>query len=146
MSFTDYLENKILDHVFGEGAYDKPGLLEIGLSTTALEEDGTGATEPEDPQYVRVSVSNGIYDPVLGTGFWAVAVTAEEGSHQGKGVKASAVPVEFEEAGEDWGRITHFFITDGTNVLGSGPLAQSQVVNEGDVVRFRAGELIITLD
>lgn len=145
-SFSDYLENAILDHVFGGGTFGKPSILKIGLSTTPLEDDGTGATEPTDPNYEQVLVDNTMYDPELDTGFWAEAVTVEEGPHTGKGVKASAVPVDFPEAGEDWGRITHFFITDGVNVLGSGPLAQSQDVKEGDLVRFKAGELMITLD
>jgi hypothetical protein len=146
LSFSDYLEKKILDHVFGVGTFTKPANLKIGLSTTPVNDDGTGATEPTDPAYAQVVVDNMIYDAGLDVGFWLPAVTATEGPHEGKGVKASAVAVEFPEAEQDWGTITHFFITDGTNVLGSGHLAQSREVEEGDVVRFKAGELMITLD
>lgn len=146
MSFSDYLEKAILDHVFGNTAYAKPSTLKIGLSTTPLEDDGTGATEPEDEAYQQATVGNAIYNPSTEDGFWKAAEIPTEGENEDKTIKANAVSVEFPEAEEDWGTITHFFITDGTNVLGSGHLAQSQSVSEGDLVRFRAGELVITLD
>lgn len=146
MGFTNYLENKLLDHVFGGNTYTKPLTIEIGLSTTPLGDDGTGFTEPNDVAYERIIVDNAIYDPDLETGFWNAAETATGGEHKGKGVKISAAPVEFPAAEEDWGTVTHFFITDGTNVLGAGELVKSKTVQEGDVVMFDPGDLVITLD
>ena len=147
MSFSNYLETKVLDHIFGGQAYERPSTLEIGLSKAPLSDDGTGAIEPSDPAYGRIAVSNSTYDPEAETGFWDEAIIASEGEHAGKGVKVSAAPVEFAAAGEDWGTITHFFITDGAGtVLGTGVLAQSKTVQEGDVVMFAPGDLVITLD
>jgi hypothetical protein len=45
-SFSDYLENKILDHVFGDGAYTSPTAY-VGLWTSALTDASTGATAGE---------------------------------------------------------------------------------------------------
>ena len=147
MSFSNYLETKVLDHIFGGDVYTRPTTLKIGLSTVPLNDDGTGAIEPTDPAYERVSVSNSIYDNEDDTGFWENAIVATEGEHEGKGVKVSAAPVEFPAAEEDWGTIVCFFITDDAGVvLGSGALAQSKTVLEGDVVMFAPGDLVITLD
>ena len=38
--FTDYLEDKVLDHVFGGSAYSAPGTLYVGLFTAAPSDTG----------------------------------------------------------------------------------------------------------
>lgn len=55
MSFTEALEKALLDLVWGGSAYSAAANLYIGLSTTAINNDGTGITEP-DPldAYARV--------------------------------------------------------------------------------------------
>ena len=44
--FSDYLEDKVLDHVFGGSAYTAPGTLYVGLFTAAPSDTG-GGTEPK---------------------------------------------------------------------------------------------------
>ena len=58
MSFFDYLENKVLDHVVGKTAYTSPTVY-IGLSSTTPAEDGTSVTEPSAGAYARVSTAAG---------------------------------------------------------------------------------------
>ena len=61
---------------------------------------------------------------------------------------SNAVALEFGEATGSWGTITHFAIydalTDG-NMLGYGSLTSSRAVSDGNVIRFDANELDITL-
>ena len=46
-SFTDALERATLDHIFGGPDYTRPATLYIGLSTTPINDDGSGITEPD---------------------------------------------------------------------------------------------------
>lgn len=134
MSFTDSLESSILDHIFGGGDYSRPATLQVGLSTTAINDDGTGITEPAGGDYARVALDN---DTVT----WDAAIIDND-----KGLKTNAIDIEFPEATDTWGTIVNFFIADNAVVLGYGPLAASKEINVGDIVRFKAGELKITLD
>lgn len=136
MSFSNYLEQKLLDHVFGGAPYSQPTTISIGLSTTSIGDDGVGITEPPlGYGYARVQVDND-------SETWETATTAD-----GKGHKTTKIDIEFAEAIDGgWGTITHFFIIAGSDVLGSGVLTTPKTINEGDVVRFKSGELIITLD
>jgi|LSQX01.1.fsa_nt_gb hypothetical protein len=135
MSFSNYLENKLLDHVFGGSVYTGPTNVFIGLSTTTPSDDGTGITEPSaQAGYGRVQVANT-------SATWETAIT-----QTGKGYKTNKIDIEFDEAEDTWGEVTHFFITDGTNTLGFGRLVQAKSIYEGDIAKFPAGELSITLD
>ena len=137
MSFTHTLENKILDHIFGGEPYARPVALHVGLSLTAIQDDGSGVTEPDaEAEYERVLIAN---DNTT----WRAAETDSE---EGRGVKTNAVPIQFPEATEDWGTLTHFFIADGESILGHGPLFEAKTVPAGMVVQFAPGELVITLD
>jgi hypothetical protein len=132
MSFSDYLENKVLDHVLGGGDYSRPGTVYIGLSTTAIT-DSTAATEPSGGSYARVAVVND------STNFPA----AESGS------KANGMPITFPAATASWGTIVGFFIADAAsegNVLAYGALSASQAVASGETINFAVGALTITLD
>ena len=140
MSFTNYLENNILDHIFGGGNYTRPGTVEVGLSVTAINEDGTNINEPlAGNGYARVTVDN---DTVT----WENAVTAEAGEWTGQGTKVNKIEIVFPEATGNWGEITHFFIGDGTNIMGYGALEVPRTVGAGQVVKFEAETLQVTMD
>ena len=140
MGFTNHLENNVLDHVFGGGDYSRPATLEIGLSTTPIDDDGTGITEPDGADgYARVTVDND-------TDTWEDAETAPAGEHAGKGCKTNKIVINFPEAAGDWDEVTHMFISDGTNVLAYGTLDTPRTVENGQVASFAAGAFIITLD
>lgn len=57
MSFTNYLEGKVADEVFGATAFSAPANLHIGLHSAYPNEAGTGA-ELSGNGYARVSVTN----------------------------------------------------------------------------------------
>lgn len=135
MSFTNYMEKKVLDHVFGGVDYTRPLTIEIGLSTTEINEDGTNITEPDvEDGYSQVQIDND-------SDAWEDAETISE-----VGVKKNKIDIEFPEATGDWGLITHFFISDGTNIIGFGELTNGKEIGSGDIAKFRAGELQIKLD
>ena len=53
--FSDYLEDKVLNHVFGGTAYTAPSTLYVGLYTAAPSDTG-GGTEVSGGSYARKSM------------------------------------------------------------------------------------------
>jgi hypothetical protein len=136
MSFTDNLENKLLDHVLGGGDYARPGTVYIGLSTTTPNDDGTNFTEPTGNGYARAAVTNNATE-------WPAA---------SGGSKSNANDITFAQATGDWASgadFTHFGIFDGAGeatLLATGALTNERPVSIGDIPVFRAGEIVVTLD
>ena len=134
MSFGDYLENELLDHVFGAAAYTAPATLHIGLSTTAPTDAGGNISEPSGAAgYARVAVTNNL------TNFPAAV----------SGAKANGTVFTFPTATASWSTVTHFIIMDqasGGNMLGSGSLTNPKTIDSGDTASFAVGDLDITLD
>lgn len=131
-SFNDFLENELLDQVFGAAAYTAPATLHIGLSTTAVADDGTGITEPSDG-YARTAVANNLTN-------WPAAAL---------GLKSNGINITFPPATGSWGIITDFFIADaasGGNILAHGTLSVATSVSSGETINFEVGDLDITLD
>ena len=128
--FSDYWENKILDHIFGKGSYTPPTIY-VGLSTADPADDGSGLAEPSGNAYARVQTS--VSD-------WNAAVN---GSLDNTG------NITFAQATGNWGTITHFALFDAAtagNMLAYGALSQSKSISESDTARFEAGDLDISLD
>jgi hypothetical protein len=133
MSFSNYLELELLDHVWGNSAYTAPATLYVALSTTTPADDGTNFTEPSGNAYARVAVTNN-------TTNWPNAAG---------GAKANGTAITFPTATGSWGTVTHFGIFDassGGNCLGTGALSVSKTITSGDTAAFSAGDLDITLD
>ncbi|MBE3036627.1 MAG: hypothetical protein IMZ70_06065, partial [Candidatus Atribacteria bacterium] len=125
MSFSDFWEAEILDHVFDIGAYTAPTIY-VGLSTADPLDDASGLAEPADT-YVRVACAA-----------W---------SRVGNEVDNDAT-VEFPEAAGAWGTVTHFALFDALaagNLLCSAALDAERAIILGITPRFTAGELNITL-
>ena len=55
-AMSDYLENEILDHILGTGAYTAPTTVYVGLSTATLADDASG-TELSGSGYARQSAT-----------------------------------------------------------------------------------------
>lgn len=130
MSFSDYWEAAILDHVFNKSAYTAPSNIFVALSTADFGEDGSGAAEPSGNGYARVSTA------------------AADWTRTGN-TMSNANDVQFPQATGAWGTVTHFGLYDaasGGNFLGSGALGQSKSPVSGDVPKFSAGDLDVTLD
>ena len=127
--FSDYWENEILDHLFDKGVYAPPTIY-VALSTADPGDDGAGASEPAGGSYARVQTSNADWTGASG------------------GAIGNANAIEFAQATADWGTITHFALYDtavGGHLLAYGPLSSAKTVAVGDLVRFPAGALTVTL-
>lgn len=136
MPFNDYLRNSILNYVFGGAAFTTPGTLYLGLSTTAIAENGTGITEPTGGGYAREPIANNKTDG------WDTATGADN-------TVSNASEIAFTEASGAWGTLTHFFISDaatGGNILVSGTLTTPKAIAAGDLARFTAGSLGVGID
>ncbi len=133
MSFSDYLETKVLDHVFGKIAYTMPTVY-VGLSTADPLDDGSGLSEPVGGAYARVATTGAT---------WNAAVAGAPSSIN------NANALTFPQATASWGTVTHFALFDaatGGNLLGSGALTAAKAVASGDTVKFDIGQLSATLD
>ena len=124
--FSDYLENKLLLHTFSNTAYTSPSSVFLGLFTTAPTDAG-GGTELSGSGYTRKVAS-----------FTTTGAAA-----------TNASAVEFPTATGDWGTIVAVGVFDAAssgNFLGWSNLTSSRTIETGDVFRFPAGDVDITLD
>lgn len=126
MSFSNYLETKVLDHVFGGTAYTAPATLYLGLFTSNPNEDGSG-TEVSGGGYARQSV--------------AFTISGNTASN--------TAAVEYPTATANYGTVTHVGIYDASsagNLIAYAALTSSKSIETGDVFRVPTGDLDITLD
>lgn len=61
-SFSDYLELKVLDHIFNDGTFTVPATVALGLWTSALTDASTGATAGEAAYTTYARVTTGAAD------------------------------------------------------------------------------------
>ena len=123
--FSNYLETKVLEHVFGGSAYTAPGTLYVALFTAAPSDTG-GGTEVSGGSYARQTA--------------AFTVSGDTGSN------TSAI--EYATATADYGTVVAMGVFDASssgNLLAYGTLTTSKTVSNGDVFRFNAGAIDITL-
>lgn len=129
-SFSDYLENKLLDHVFMNTAFTQPSNLYVALFTVAPSDSG-GGTEVSGGSYARVSTASGDWSTASG------------------GSLSNSVKITFPTATADWGTVVAFGVFDastGGNMISWGDLTSSKAVNNGDTAEFDIGDLVQTLD
>jgi len=125
---SDYLENEVLDHVLGNGAYTPAATIYVGLWTAddGLE-SGTLTSEVSGGSYARQSIT---FDAATG------------------GSADSAATVTFPAATANWGTITHVALMDAStagNVLFHGSVTTSKTIESGDTFQISAGNLTISL-
>jgi hypothetical protein len=136
MSFSDYLEDKVLNHVFGGTSYTAPTTLYVGVFTSAASDTGPG-TEVSGNGYARQSVA------------FTVSGTSPT-------TATSSAAVEFPEATGSWGTVTYAGVFDavsGGNMLAWAQLtdpadfvtALPKAITTGDILRISAGNLKVTL-
>lgn len=128
---SNYLENKILDHVLTATAFTQPSRY-IALFTADPGEAGSFTSE--------VSTS--------GSAYARQAVTFAAAS---SGSSATNATVTFPTATANWGTITHVAIVDGDtegagNVLFYGAVTTSKTIETGDTFQISSGNLTISLD
>ena len=122
---SDYLEEKLLNHVLRNTAFTPPSTVYIGLSTGSFGDDNSG-TELSGNGYARQSIA---FDAASG------------------GVSDNTSNVDFPAATGSQGTITHFGLFDassGGNLLIHGAFSAGKTVATGDILRIAAGELDIT--
>jgi hypothetical protein len=141
-AFSDFLENKLIDHVLRNTAYTVPTTIYVALYTAAPSDSG-GGTEVTGGSYARVQVGPS-------TTAWTATQGGTAGASSGTGGQtANAADITFAAPSANWGTITHFGIHDALttgNLLFHAALTASKVVNSGDAApKFLAGALTITL-
>jgi len=137
MSATNLEELALLDARLGSGT---PATWYLGVSSSAIAEDGTGETEPSGGGYARVAVTNNA------TNFPAATTVS------GVGTKASGVELAFPTASADWlsgANLTHWFLataSSGGEIRYRAELTTPKPVLSGDTAKFAAGALQVTQD
>jgi hypothetical protein len=129
---SDFLENKLLDHVlkYSTAPYTGPSTVYLALFTasTGLETNSPSA---------EISTSGTAY------GRQSIAFATASG-----GSSASNATVTFTAATSNWGTITHVALMDAStagNVLFHGAVTTSKTIETGDTFQVSSGNLTISL-
>lgn len=125
---SDYLENKILDHVLRNVAYTPPATVYAGLYTTGPTDAG-GGTEVSGNAYARKAIAFG---------------AAAGGVTSNSGVITFDAPTP-----AAWGTVSHIGIFDAAsagNLLYWAPLAVARVTAIGEPPFFAIGAITVSED
>lgn len=143
-SFTDYLENKLVDWLFRGQAFSPPATLYVGLLTAACSDSSAG-TEVSGGSYARVGVTSSLAN-WAGTQS-AGSTTASSGTG---GTTSNNNAITFPSPTANWGVVTHFAVYDAStsgNMLICQSLTVSKTINNGDAAPvFNAAALTIQVD
>lgn len=133
---SDYLENKLLDHVLGNTTYSQPANIYLALFTAVTGLEGNNPTS-------EVTTS--------GTAYARQALSFGASS---SGTCATDATVTFPIATASYGTVTHVAIVDhasntnwgtGVNVLFYGTLTASKQIDTNDQFVVNSGNLTVTL-
>ena len=127
MSFTNFLETEILDHVFAGAAYTAPSTKYLALFTAIADGEAGSVTELSGNAYARQTVA-----------FTTSGNTTSNNA-----------AVEFPTATGNWGTVTHVGVYDAStsgNLMAYATLSASKAIDTGDVFRVPSGDLDITLN
>jgi hypothetical protein len=130
MGLSNYEKAKILDLLVGKTAHTLTAVY-VGLSTADPTDDASGLAEPSGNGYARVATT--------GT-TWEDAVPP---------ATQNAATITFPEASGSWGTISHFALFNalsGGTMIASGALDTPTAITTGQIFRFAAGALDITID
>ena len=141
-AMSDYLENKLVDHILRNTAFTMPTTIYVGLYTAAPSDAG-GGTEVTGGSYARVQVGPSV-------SAWLSTNGTTSGASSGTGgVTSNAADITFPAPSANWGVVTHFGIFDAIttgNLIMWAALTASKTVNSGDAApKFLAGALTVTL-
>jgi len=125
-AMTNYLENKLGDHLLRGIAYPMPTQLNHRLFTAAPGEAG-GGTEVTGGSYAAVNLAPSQ------TNYYGTHGTTVGASSGTSGLIDNAVAIVFPAPTANWGLITHMAVDDeAANMLTYSPLTISKTVNNGD--------------
>ncbi|MFZ2641000.1 MAG: hypothetical protein WA117_08410 [Verrucomicrobiia bacterium] len=131
-SKSNYLENKVLNHLLGSVTYSAPATLYLALFTAAPTDAG-GGTEVTGGSYARVAVENNT------TNFPTVT----------NGVKTNGAQITFPQATASWLTVVAVGLFDAAtngNLLYWADLSTSKAVATDDIVVFDIDSLTFTED
>lgn len=142
-ALSNYLENKIVDHLLRATAYTAPATVYVGLLTAAPSDTG-GGTEVSGNAYARVAVTSAT---TAWTGTHGTTTGASSGTN---GTVSNAATITFPTpTPAGWGTVTHFGVYDAStagNLLFYAALTTSKTINASDVVSFAVGALTLQID
>lgn len=127
-SFSDYTENKVLDHVVGKTSFTMPSVY-VALFTAAPSDSG-GGTEVSGGSYARKSTAGAD---------WTAASS---------GATSNANAITFVTPTGSWGTVVAFGLFDAStsgNLLAWADLTTNQAIGTGNTVSFAIGDLDLTL-
>jgi hypothetical protein len=130
---SNYLENKVLDHVLTATAYTQPGTRYLALFTNT----STNAAANLEAGTLTDEVSGGSYARKTVT-FSAAA----------NGTSSTNATVTFDTATGNFGTITHVAVMDalsGGNVLFWGAVTTPKTIETGDTFQVSSGNLTVSL-
>lgn len=144
-SATDYLENKLIDHIFRGVAYTAPSTLYIALQTTTCTDSSAG-TEVSGGSYARVAITSN-------TTNWAStggATTTTNPSAGTGGTTSNNAAIVFPSPTANWGTIVSMSVTDASssgNTLYCVALTTNKTVNNGDAApQFNISAFTLQID
>ena len=146
-AMSDFLENKLIDHIFRGQNFTANGTLYVALSNTALSDTTTGSNIQYEPAtangYARVAITSNLTNWQSTQGDTAVS-TGTTANTKNAGI------IQFGSPTGNWGTISHFAVMDkdtGGNTYFWGALTTPKTVNSGDAApSFAATALIVNLD
>mgnify|MGYP003683346733 FL=1 len=127
MSFSNFLETEILDHVFAGAAYTAPTTKYLALFTALADGEAGSVTEVSGGGYARQSVA-----------FTTSGNTTSNNA-----------AVEYPTATANYGTVTHVGVYDAStsgNLMAYAALSSNKTIETGDVFRVPSGDLDITLN
>jgi hypothetical protein len=133
--FSDYLENKIIDHILRNQAFSPPTTVYVALFTAVT---GLEANNP------TAEVSGGSYARQ------SVTFSAASG-----GATSNTANITFPTATGSWGTVSHIALVDhasntswgsDVNVLMWTQLDASKAIDTDDIFQINTGDLDVTVD
>jgi hypothetical protein len=142
-ALSDYLENKLIDHVFRGQAYTAPTTIYVALFTSACS-DAAGGTEVSGGSYARPGLAASLAN-------WAGTQSAGStvASSGTGGTTSNNAAINFATPSAGWGTVTHIGLMDAStsgNLLVCTALTVSKTINLGDTVSFPAASLTNQID
>ncbi|CAB4154513.1 hypothetical protein UFOVP647_7 [uncultured Caudovirales phage] len=134
---SNYLENKVLDHVLKNTAFTQPSSLYLALFNNT---SGNAAANLE---------AGTLTDEVT-TSSSAYARKTVAFASASSGTAATSATVTFDAATASWGSVTHVAVMDGGtagagNVLFWGAVTTAKTIDSGDTFQVTSGNLTISL-
>jgi hypothetical protein len=134
-AMSDYMENKLINHICRDTAWAQESGLYVGLVGKFVAADleaGTITQEISGNAYARISVK--------GNANWSDGSTSGLTDNENDITFAAA-------AGGDWGHVSGLFLSNAStagNVILYGALTAVKIVEDGDQFVIAAGDLDIT--